>query len=558
MKASQFIAESEIAGSAFNSSVPLLRVQNLHVALPSWSDRKYAVQDISFDLHAGEILCIVGESGSGKSVSANAVMGLLPDSLTPESGRILLNGKDVLCQSEAQRVAWRGRDIGMIFQEPMSALNPIMTVGEQIAEVMTVHGTHTPREAQARVMELLQRVNLPEPERLRHTYPFRLSGGQRQRVMIAMALALEPSILIADEPTTALDVTTQAQILDLIKNIQESMGMGVIFITHDFGVVAEIADRVAVMENGIMVEQGPADQVLNRPRHSYTRRLISAVPHLRAGGRATENDVPVLEVRNLCKTYGLGGGVFGRARSVTAVDNVSFTVNRGETFGIVGESGSGKSTLGKCLVRLIDVDGGQMQFLGTDIAKLSPKAFRPLRKNIQMIFQDPFASLNPRHKVGKSITDGPVASGVPYDVAQARARELLRLVKLDESAFDRYPNEFSGGQRQRIGIARALALEPQLLVADESVSALDVSVQAQVLALLAELQQKLSLTIVFITHDLRVAAQVCHRLAVMHKGSIVEQGLPAQIFDAPQNEYTRRLIDAVPGRGWDSTKVVFA
>lgn len=550
-------SQNQMAASSGQDTFPLLRVQDLRVALPSWSDRKYAVQDVSFDLYEGEILCIVGESGSGKSISANAIMGLLPDALTPESGRILFNGVDVLTQTEEQLLSWRGKDIGMIFQEPMSALNPIMTVGDQIAEVMAVHGSHTHRQTDKRVIELLELVGLPEPERLRHSYPFRLSGGQRQRVMIAMALALEPSVLIADEPTTALDVTTQAQILELIKNIQAEMGMGVIFITHDFGVVAEIADRVAVMEMGIMVEQGTAEQVLNRPQHAYTRRLIGAVPHLRAEVRKNPDQTAVLQVRNMYKTYGLGGGgLFSKKRTVKAVNDVSFTVMRGETFGIVGESGSGKSTLGRALVKMIDVDGGQILFQGTDIARLSQSAFRPLRKNIQMIFQDPFASLNPRHRIGKIITDGPVANGVPYPQAQQKARELLRLVKLEESAFDRFPNEFSGGQRQRIGIARALALEPDLLVADESVSALDVSVQAQVLELLAELQKKFNLAIVFITHDLRVAAQICHRLAVMHQGRIVEQGLPGQIFDAPKNEYTRQLIEAVPGKEWDSTQAI--
>jgi peptide/nickel transport system ATP-binding protein len=533
----------------------LLSIQNLSVPLPEGGDRPYAVENMSFDLHAGEILCIVGESGSGKSISANAIMGLLPTYLQPESGRILFNGTDLLQQREEALRSLRGKDIGMIFQEPMSALNPVMKVGQQIAEVMAVHGAYPGRARMARVLELLEFVGLPSPETMQHAYPFRLSGGQRQRVMIAMALALEPSILIADEPTTALDVTTQAQILALIKRIQGSMGMGVMFITHDFGVVADIADRVIVMEKGILVEQGPAVELLNRPRHPYTRRLIAAVPHGRASAPASQDqtEAPVLEVKNLRKTYVTARGFLVKTRVVHAVDDVSFSVRRGETLGIVGESGSGKSTIGKCLLKLVDIDGGQLLFNGKDIAPLSQAAFRPYRKQVQMIFQDPFASLNPRHSVGRIIMDGPLANGETRAVAEARARQLLRLVDLGDVAFDRYPNEFSGGQRQRIGIARALALEPQLLVADESVSALDVSVQAQVLALLQELQQRLNVAMIFITHDLRVAAQICHRIAVMHKGSIVEYGTPGQILDRPQHAYTQRLIGAIPGKSWDPT-----
>jgi len=534
---------------------PLLSVRDLTIALPPNGDRPYAVQNVSYDINPGEILCIVGESGSGKSMSANAIMGLLPDYLTPQSGQILFRGTDLLAQPEEALLAMRGKDMAMIFQEPLSALNPLMTVGEQIAEVMRIHDAY-PGEARAlRVLELLDLVGLPDPASLRHVYPFRLSGGQRQRVMIAIALALEPALLIADEPTTALDVTTQAQLLALIAQIQKARGMGVMFVTHDFGVVAEIAHRVAVMEKGILVEQGPADQVLNRPRHPYTQRLIAAVPHRRADSIAAGNqDDVVLAVNNLRKTYVTGHGWFGRKRVVHAVRDVSFAVRRGETLGIVGESGSGKSTIGKCLLKLIGVDGGQMHYNGRDIAPLTQGQFRPLRHDIQMIFQDPFASLNPRHTVGRIISDGPVANGVPRPEAEARARELLALVDMDAASFDRYPNQFSGGQRQRIGIARALALEPQVLVADESVSALDVSVQAQVLKLLHDLQKRLSIALIFITHDLRVAAQICNAILVMHQGRVVEYGSPAQIFDCPQNPYTQQLIAAVPGQHWDPTQ----
>ncbi|EKZ96983.1 ABC transporter ATP-binding protein [Cupriavidus metallidurans] len=538
-----------------SSRQPLLSIRDLSIALPAGGDRAHAVKDISYDLHAGEILCIVGESGSGKSMSANAIMGLLPSYLKPERGEILFQGRDLLKLDETTLLGMRGKDMAMVFQEPLSALNPVMTVGDQIAEVMRVHRAYPGEACQRRVMELLEFVGLPDPATLVHSYPFRLSGGQRQRVVIAMALALEPTLLIADEPTTALDVTTQAQILALIRRIQAEKGMGVMFVTHDFGVVAEIADRVAVMEKGVLVEIGTAQQVLNHPQHPYTRRLISAVPHGRARDGGHADDRTVLDVRNLRKTYVSGGGLFSKKRVTHAVDDVSFSVKRGETLGIVGESGSGKSTIGKCLLRLTGVDGGQMLFDGQDIARLSERQFRPMRRDVQMIFQDPFASLNPRHTVGRIITDGPVATGVPLADAQARARELLQLVGLEASAFDRYPNQFSGGQRQRIGIARALALEPKLLVADESVSALDVSVQAQVLQLLADLQKRLDIALIFITHDLRVAAQICHQVIVMHRGRVVEAGPPSQIFDDPQHDYTRRLIDAIPGKTWDPTLI---
>lgn len=537
------------------SPQPLLSIRNLSIALPRGGDRPHAVRDISYDLHAGEILCIVGESGSGKSMSANAIMGLLPTYLKTESGQILFQGRDLLALDESALLGMRGKDMAMVFQEPLSALNPVMTVGDQIAEVMRVHRAYPGDACRRRVLDLLEFVGLPDPATLVHSYPFRLSGGQRQRVVIAMALALEPKLLIADEPTTALDVTTQAQILRLIRRIQAEKGMGVMFVTHDFGVVAEIADRVAVMEKGELVEIGAARQVLEHPQHPYTRRLISAVPHGRARDAGHDAGATVLKVRNLRKTYVSGGGLFSKKRVTHAVDDVSFQVCRGQTLGIVGESGSGKSTIGKCLLRLTGVDGGQMLFDGQDIARLSERQFRPFRRDVQMIFQDPFASLNPRHTVGRIITDGPVANGVPLDDARKRARELLQLVGLEPSAFDRYPNQFSGGQRQRIGIARALALEPKLLVADESVSALDVSVQAQVLQLLADLQKKLDIALIFITHDLRVAAQICHHIIVMHRGRVVESGPPAQIFDAPEHDYTRRLIDAIPGKSWDPTLI---
>ena len=371
--------------------------------------------------------------------------------------------------------------------------------------------------------------------------------------MIAMALALEPALLIADEPTTALDVTTQAQILALIARIQKEKGMGVMFVTHDFGVVAEIAHRVAVMEKGVLVEQGPADQVLNRPRHPYTQRLIAAVPHRRGEERAAGGgEPPVLDVRDLRKTYVIGHGWLGDRREVHAVDGVSFSVRRGETLGIVGESGSGKSTIGKCLLKLVGINGGQLLFNGQDIAAMPESRFRPMRKDIQMIFQDPFASLNPRHTVGRIISDGPRANGVPQAAAEARARELLALVGLEPSAFDRYPNQFSGGQRQRVGIARALALERaggrRVGIGAGRIGAGPGAGAA------ARAATRLRIALVFITHDLRVAAQICDAVLVMHRGKVVEHGTPSQIFDRPQHAYTKQLIAAVPGQHWDPTQ----
>lgn len=535
-----------------STETTLLSVQNLSIPLEAGGDRQYAVQEVSFEVHAGEILCIVGESGSGKSMSANAIMGLLPPYLRPNQGKILFRGQDLLHSTPAQLRDMRGKDIAMVFQEPMSALNPLMTVGAQVYEVMEVHQVLTPQERRQRVLELFEFVGLPDPEQLYHTHPFRLSGGQRQRVMIAIALALEPALLIADEPTTALDVTTQAQILELIAKIQQTKNMGVIFVTHDFGVVAEIADRVAVMEKGLLVEQGSAEQVLKDPQHPYTQSLIAAVPHLRAEAHECKQaeDI-VLEVRNLRKTYVTGKTWLGQSRLVKAVDGVNLTVRRGETLGIVGESGSGKSTIGKCLLRLISIDEGEIVFQGKNIADYSPKQLRPIRRHLQMIFQDPYSSLNPRQTIGQSICDGPLAYGADRRSTEARARELLELVGLDPSSFNRYPNQFSGGQRQRIGIARALALNPSLIVADESVSALDVSVQAQVLTLLQSLQEQLQIGIIFITHDLRVASQLCHSIAVMHQGKIVEYGKPTEIFQRPESSYTQKLVQAIPGKQWE-------
>ena len=530
-------------------ATPVLSVRDLSVALPGKHDRAYAVQNISFDLMPGEILCIIGESGSGKSVTANTVMGLLPEVMTIEKGSINFKGRSLLDLSEGELRKLRGRAVSIIFQDPLSALNPLMMIGDQIREVLDTHNMGTPESRADKVVEMLTEVGLPDPLLIQHQYPFRLSGGQRQRVMIAMALALDPDILIADEPTTALDVTTQAQILDLISRIQQRKGMSVMFITHDFGVVVEIADRVIVMEKGHLVEQGPARQVLDAPSHPYTQKLIAAVPKMREIDRERAELRPVaLKVKNLHKTYRTRSGFLGRMREVKAVDDISFTLHKGETIGIVGESGSGKSSMGKVLMKLIPADSGEIRFQGENTLELDENNFRHLRPRIQMIFQDPYASLNPRFTIGQALTVGPIAHDLlTKEDARKRAEELLDLVGLDASAFDRYPHEFSGGQRQRVGIARALMFNPEVIVADEAVSALDVSIQAQVLELLDKIRRERKLAMVFITHDLRVASQISDEIIVMHRGKMVEYGPPSQIFQNPQHEYTRSLIAAIPG-----------
>ena len=540
-------------GPMMHTRPAILEIRDLDIALPNGADRPLAVEKVAFDLSPGEILCIVGESGSGKSMSANALMGLLPEGVHPAGGRITFEGRELLDAPEDDMRALRGRQIGMIFQEPLSALNPLMRIGPQIAEVFEAHGLLTPSARQARALELLTEVGLPDPKKALRAYPFQLSGGQRQRVMIAMALALEPKILIADEPTTALDVTTQAQILKLIEDLRESRDMAVIFITHDFGVVADIADRVIVMQQGRIVEEGAARDVLLAPQHPYTQKLIAAIPKP-AGSDTTPlpDTPPVLRVRGLTKTFRTGGGLFAQARVVHAVDDLSFDLHRGETIGIVGESGSGKSTAGRCLVRLVTPGSGTVEMGGVDMASLSGAALRENRRRIQMIFQDPYSSLNPRITIGRILTEGPVAYGTPHAQALTRARELLELVGLDPSAVTRYPHEFSGGQRQRIGIARALALEPDIIIADEAVSALDVSIQAQVLELLADLKRKLNLSMLFITHDLRVAAEVCDRIIVMKEGRIVEMGPAGTVLTRPDHPYTRALLDAIPGRAFEA------
>jgi peptide/nickel transport system ATP-binding protein len=525
----------------------ILTLDRLSVRLPAGSDRPHALADVSLSIAMNEILCVVGESGSGKSIMANAIMRLLPGEVTIDGGRVMFEGRDLATATTAEMRNVRGAGIAMIFQEPMTALNPLRTIGDQIGEMFSIHTDLSRAAIHARVLGLLEDVRIHDPEVAARAYPHELSGGQRQRAMIAMAMALDPRLLIADEPTTALDVTTQAQILALIRDLQKRKKTAVLFITHDFGVVAEIADRVVVMQHGLIVEHGDTASVLNSPQHPYTRQLIAAVPPLAAPPPRKLSDDIVLTIDNVSKTYRTGGFLGRGARVTPAVKAVSLKLPRGAVLGIVGESGSGKSTLARCIVRLIDPDTGSIVLEGKDWARMTQKDVRGETRHIQMVFQDPFASLNPRRKAAELVAQGPIVHGTPRAKAISDAKELFALVGLDPSASDRFPHEFSGGQRQRIGLARALALRPDVLVADEPVSALDVSVQAQVLKLLAELRQRFGLSVVFITHDLRVAAQICDLVAVMKDGEVVEQGLAGDVFGRPQHPYTQALLDSIPG-----------
>ncbi len=539
------------------SGETILEIEGLKVALPKGADRPLALDGLSLTVKSGEVVCLVGESGSGKSLTAGAVMRLLPEPHVHVSGGSIRFGDvDILAQTETQMKAIRGKEISMIFQEPMTALNPQKTVGWQIDEMLRLHMKAGRKERRAHAIEMLNRTHIPDPEGAYNAYPHQISGGQRQRVMIAMALSLSPRLIIADEPTTALDVTTQLQILKLIRDLQEEEGAGVLFITHDFGVVAEIADHVVVLRQGEMVESGPAAQVLNAPQHEYTKALIASVPDLKPPMPTVDKDAPVvLTGKHLMKTFKARGGFMsGKRKAVVAVKDLSFELRRGETLGVVGESGSGKTTVSRIVTRLLEADSGSVQVGDTDLLACSPSELRKMRKHIQMVFQDPMASLNPRKRVVDLIAQGPIVHGEAPEVARARARDLLELVELSPAAANRFPHEFSGGQRQRIGIARALALEPSVIVADEPVSALDVSVQAQVLKLLADLRERMSLSLLFVTHDLRVAAQLCDRIIVMQKGEIVESGLTYEVFANPQHEYTRTLMTSIPGRDWTPPK----
>jgi len=529
----------------------ILRVQDL--VLDTAGRRPARILDtVSLTVGHAETVCLVGESGSGKSVTALAVMGLLPKgALTVTGGALSLAGEDLRAASPKRLKQLRATRMSMIFQEPMTALNPVMTVGDQIQEVLRTHASLPETSRKTRVLEMMEKVHLPDVARIYQSYPHQLSGGQRQRIMIAMALILEPKLLIADEPTTALDVTTQKQILYLIRELQERQGTSVLFITHDMGVVADIADRVYVMRAGQVVERGPVMHILAQPAEDYTRTLLKAVPALHPRpGRAETSTETVLETVELGKTYISASLTGGRKETVAAAD-VTLSLKRGRTLGIVGESGSGKSTVARCVMRLTDPTTGAIRVNGTDISDMSRRALKPHRKRIQMIFQDPNRSLNPRLTVGETIIEGPMNYGARRSDALARARELLQLVGLPADSVTRYPHQFSGGQRQRIAIARALAMEPAVLVADEAVSALDVSVQAQVLDLLDEVRQRLGVAVLFITHDLRVAAQICDDIAVMQSGRVIEYGPAATVLTQPRHDYTRALFEAAPGRHWD-------
>ena len=530
----------------------VLDIRDLVVSLGRNAGATRIIDGVSLDVGRRETLCVVGESGSGKSVTSLSVMGLLQKgSLVPTGGSIRLVGEELLTASDRRMRQLRATRMAMIFQEPMTALNPVLPVGRQIDEVLRAHTDLDARTRRKRILDMMDQVRLPEIQRIFASYPHKLSGGQRQRIMIAMALVLEPKLLIADEPTTALDVTTQKQILTLIRDLQRDHGTAVLFITHDMGVVAEIADRVAVMRGGRLVETGSLDSILRAPTNEYTRNLLVSVPSLVPRAPRPETKEPVvLEANDLGKVY-RERSFLGSTREVTAAKDVTLILRKGRTLGIVGESGSGKSTVARCIVRLIDPTSGGIRLAGCEISELSRRLLQPHRKKIQIVFQDPYRSLNPRVTVGETIAEGPINYGTPRAEALEKARELLELVDLPADAISRYPHQFSGGQRQRIAIARAIALDPDVLVADEAVSALDVSVQAQVLELLDEIQGRLGISLLFITHDLRVAAQICDDVAVMQHGRIVEQGPAGEVLTNPKQAYTRALLDAAPGRGWD-------
>ncbi len=541
-----------------DSSGAVLSVKDLSIALPKNADREFAVKNVSFDVAPGEVLCLVGESGSGKSVISYSIMGLLANALKVQEGSsIKLQGEELVGATEDHMRDIRCTRIGMIFQEPMTALNPVMTCGEQIDEVLVEHTKLSASERKEKVLAMIEQVHLPDAARMYDSYPHQISGGQRQRIMIAMALILEPVLLVADEPTTALDVTTQAQILHLIKELQGDRKTGVLFITHDFGVVAELGDRVAVLKQGELLEIGLSSQVLMQPQHAYTKMLISSVPnHTPPERPAIASDAPiVLQTINLVKKYVNSNFLFGK-KAVIAASDVTLEIRKGETLGIVGESGSGKSTVARCVTRLIDISDGRVLLSGDDIARVPQRNLRDLRRKVQLVFQDPYRSLNPRRSVGQSIVEGPMNYGKSKAEAWQKARELMELVRLDPDGLDRYPHQFSGGQRQRICIARALAMEPELLVADEAVSALDVSVQKQVLELLEEIKDRMQLAMLFITHDLRVAAQICDTVAVMSEGKVVEYASAEELFSNPQHSYTKSLFEAAPGRGFKFAREV--
>jgi len=534
---------------------PLLDVRDLSVAFHQGGNTSVAVNKVSFDIKRGECVALVGESGSGKSVSALSILKLLPYPMASHpSGGIRFKGHELLGMSENDIRAIRGNDISIIFQEPMTSLNPLHTIGAQIGEVLQLHNSLRGDKARARVIELLTQVGIPDPETRLGSYPHQLSGGQRQRVMIAMALANEPDLLIADEPTTALDVTVQAQILALLADIRHRLGMSLLFITHDLGIVRRIAERVCVMKNGEIVEQGPVEQVFTSPQHHYTKALLAAEP--KPDPAPPQPDAPlVMSTDDLKVWFPIKRGLLRKTIGhVKAVDGVSVKIRQGETLGVVGESGSGKTTLGLALLRLISSQG-PIVFMGKDVQGLQFKQMRPFRRDMQIVFQDPFGALSPRMSVGDIIAEGLSVHqrSLSEDEREARVVKALQDVGLDPATRFRYPHEFSGGQRQRISIARAVVLEPSFVVLDEPTSALDMLFQAQMVDLLRDLQRKHNLTYMFISHDLRVVASLASHLIVMHHGKVVEEGPAAELFKNPKSDYTRALfaaafrIEAAPG-----------
>ncbi|ANE50267.1 ABC transporter ATP-binding protein [Flavisolibacter tropicus] len=556
---------------------PLLQIIDLSIDFFSESGTTHAVKNLSLSVNRGEIVALVGESGSGKSVTSLSILQLIPaPPVRYTSGTILFTEKensiDILKLQQKELQALRGHKIAMIFQEPMTSLNPVMTCGKQVAEALLQHKQLTKEAAKQKVIEWFAKVKLPNPEAMYHRYPHQLSGGQKQRVMIAMAMCCEPSLLICDEPTTALDVTVQKTILELIKELQQEQNMGVIFITHDLGVVAEIADRVAILYKGDLVEQGKTKDIFTSAKHPYTKALIACRPALHPKGErlpivsdflenkiVSENkqekeakkqaDEVLVSVKNLLVQFPTHTNLFGKVtRYYTAVDHVSLDIKKGETVGLVGESGCGKTTLGRTLLRLIDPTSGQITYDGTDITKLTKQQLKDLRQQVQLVFQDPYSSLNPRLTIGAALAEPMAVTGLEPNKKeqQKRVAELLDRVNLPSAVARRYPHEFSGGQRQRIVIARALALNPTFLVCDESVSALDVSVQAQVLNLLNDLKKDLGLTMLFISHDLSVVRYMSDRIMVMNKGQIIETGNAEDVYHHPQSEYTQRLLAAIP------------
>jgi oligopeptide transport system ATP-binding protein len=523
----------------------LLDVQNLGVSFVTRNGTNKAVDDISFTVEAGQITAVIGESGSGKSVACYSLLGLIPQPPGRiDSGTALFGGRDLLQLSEAQLREIRGRDIAMIFQDPMTSLNPYMTVGRQLMEPLRYHRKVSRQAARQRALELLEEVGIRDPQSTIDNFPHQFSGGMRQRVMIAMALINEPKLLIADEPTTALDVTIQAQILQLLAQLQNKRDIGVIFVSHDLAVVADIADRIVVMQNGKIVEAGDREGIFHHARHSYTQKLLAAIP---SGGKpSTQVAVePLIRVQNLCTWFGQGRN----REPVKAVNDVSFDINRGEVLGLVGESGSGKSTIGRSLLRLVPVSSGQVHFDGTDVTALQGRNLKNMRRRMQMIFQDPFASLNPRMTVYDTLAEPLLLHGIETRSSVARGvLQLMDDVGLARAFVRKYPHEFSGGQRQRIAIGRALATRPEFVVADEPVSALDVTIQAQILELMQQLGREYGLTMLFISHDLAVVRHLADRILVLYQGQIVEQGSGEDLFERPQQAYSQQLLRSIPGR----------